>query len=158
MKPWHPVIELIAARAAAGSRAGTRADGARLALVIEGGGMRGAITGGMALALEELGLTNVFDDVYGASAGALNAAWLVSEAAASGMAGWTDPALRMATIRRRNALRTALGGFGAPWIWRFCGTGAPRQPVPASQSRVARMGRLGLTVGLPAWWERKGSR
>ena len=105
MSPAHAVLDLIAARALAGSQPGTRSDPARLALVIEGGGMRGAITGGMALALEELGLTDVFDGVYGASAGALNGAWLVGGAAASGLPGWSDPALRMATIRRRNLLR-----------------------------------------------------
>ncbi len=105
MTPTHPVLELIAARAAAASQPGARAEPARLALVIEGGGMRGAITGGMALGLEELGLSDVFDGVYGASAGALNGAWLVGGAAASGLPGWSDPALRMATIRRRNLLR-----------------------------------------------------
>jgi predicted patatin/cPLA2 family phospholipase len=103
--PAHPVVQLIAARVADASPPGARADASRLALVIEGGGMRGAITGGMALALEELGLTNVFDDVYGSSAGALNGTWLVGGAAASGMPGWTDPELRTATIRRRNLLR-----------------------------------------------------
>ncbi len=45
-----------------------------------------------------------FDAVYGASAGALNAAWLLSGEARSGLPGWTDPALRMATVRRRNLL------------------------------------------------------
>jgi predicted patatin/cPLA2 family phospholipase len=104
----HPVLELVAARHADAGRPGARGDEARLALVIEGGGMRGAITGGMILALEELGLGDVFDGVYGASAGALNAAWLVSGAAAVGMPGWSDPAIRMATVRRRNLLRGRL--------------------------------------------------
>ena len=35
----HPVLALIVRRVDAGSRPGARADGARLALVIEGGGM-----------------------------------------------------------------------------------------------------------------------
>ncbi len=55
-----------------------RPEGAWLAVVIEGGGMRGAVSGGMALALHELGLGGAFDARYGSSAGALNAMWLVS--------------------------------------------------------------------------------
>ncbi len=101
----HPVLQLIADRVAASSRPGARADDARLALAIEGGGMRGAITGGMALAIDELGIVAAFDHVYGASAGALNAAWLLSGAAATGISTWTDPALRTASVRRGNLLR-----------------------------------------------------
>jgi predicted patatin/cPLA2 family phospholipase len=97
----HPVVELIRKRA----RDGAADDGARVALAIEGGGMRGSITGGMALELDRLGLRAVFDDVYGASAGALNAAWLLSGAAAMGISTWSDPALRTASIRRSNLLR-----------------------------------------------------
>lgn len=54
----HPVLELIRRRIAEGSRPGDRdpSDHARLALAIEGGGMRGSITGGMALAIDKLGL------------------------------------------------------------------------------------------------------
>lgn len=90
----HSVLELIAARSESGSTPGGREDGARLALAIEGGGMRGAITGGMALAIHELGLLRVFDDVYGSSAGTLNGAWLLSGAASTGISTWTDPELR----------------------------------------------------------------
>jgi predicted patatin/cPLA2 family phospholipase len=101
----HAVARLIATRAEVGSRPGARDDDRRLALVIEGGGMRGAISGGMAMALEELGLRDAFDDVYGASAGALNAAWFSGGATAAGLPAWTDPELRTATVRRRNLLR-----------------------------------------------------
>lgn len=104
-RPTHPVARLIAGRTAAGSRAGAREDPHRLALVIEGGGMRGAISGGMAMGLEELGLREAFDDVWGASAGALNAAWFSGGATAAGLPAWTDPVLRTATVRRRNLLR-----------------------------------------------------
>ncbi len=101
----HPVLSLVGRRVAAGSEPGRRSDDARLALAIEGGGMRGAITGGMALAIDELGIVNAFDDVYGASAGALNAAWLLSGAAGTGISTWTDPALRTASTGLRNLLR-----------------------------------------------------
>lgn len=103
----HPVLELIGERIANDSRPGARApdDRARLALAIEGGGMRGAITGGMALAIDKLGLLSVFDHAYGSSAGALNAAWLISGAARTGISTWSDPALRTASTGRGNLLR-----------------------------------------------------
>ncbi|WP_446224557.1 patatin-like phospholipase family protein [Nocardia sp. IBHARD005] len=83
------VAEVIQGRRAAGHRA----DGHRLALVIEGGGSRGVYSSGMVQALEELGLSKVFDAVYGTSAGAINGAWLLCGRAATGMRSWTDPAI-----------------------------------------------------------------
>ncbi|PKV77652.1 patatin-like phospholipase [Nocardia fluminea] len=83
------VAEVIEAR----RETGTRADGNRLALVIEGGGSRGVYSSGMVQALEELGLAKVFDAVYGTSAGAINGAWLLCGRAATGMRSWTDPAI-----------------------------------------------------------------
>lgn len=52
-------------------------DGNRIALVVAGGGMRGAYAGGMAHALEDAGLGNCFDIVYGSSAGAYIGAGLL---------------------------------------------------------------------------------
>jgi predicted patatin/cPLA2 family phospholipase len=78
---------------------------ARIALVIEGGGMRGAVSGGMALALDELGLSQAFDAAYGSSAGTLNAMWLVSGRLRDGIPTWTDPSLVGQLISRRRALR-----------------------------------------------------
>jgi len=78
----HPVIELIRRRRAAGSRPGERGDGCRVALVIEGGAMRGVVSAGMTSALEQLDFRDAFDDVYGASAGAFNAAFFVAGQAA----------------------------------------------------------------------------
>src|SRR6201990_638510 len=49
---------------------GNRADGDRIALVVGGGGMRGAYAGGMAHALDDTGLSAGVDVVYGSSAGA----------------------------------------------------------------------------------------
>jgi predicted patatin/cPLA2 family phospholipase len=91
----HPVIAALRERPA----------GARIALVIEGGGMRGAVSGGMALALHELGFGDAFDDAYGSSAGTLNAMWLVSGRVRDGIPTWVDPALVNALISRRRMLR-----------------------------------------------------
>lgn len=87
----HPVIEAIRAPK----------EGDRLALVIEGGGMRGAVSGGMALALEELGLADRFDAAYGSSAGSLNAMWLIGGRAGDGIDTWTDPDLGKELMNKR---------------------------------------------------------
>jgi predicted patatin/cPLA2 family phospholipase len=77
---------------------------ARVALVVEGGGMRGAVSGGMALGLDELGLAGAFDAAYGSSAGTLNAMWLVSGRVRDGIPTWTDPQLVGELISRRRGL------------------------------------------------------
>jgi predicted patatin/cPLA2 family phospholipase len=81
-----------------------RPSDARIALVVEGGGMRGAVSGGMVLGLDELGLAQSFDDAYGSSAGTLNAMWLVSGRVREGIPTWTDPALVAELIDWRRAL------------------------------------------------------
>ena len=78
------VLDILRRRMARGSRAPHHDDGARVALCVEGGAMRGVISAGMVSALEHLGLTNVFDAVYGSSAGALNAAYFRAGQAAVG--------------------------------------------------------------------------
>ncbi|MBE1532449.1 patatin-like phospholipase family protein [Actinomadura algeriensis] len=93
----HRVLGVLAERA----RTGRRDDGHRVALAVEGGGMRGTVSAGMAMTVDELGLTRLFDAVYGASAGALSGAWLLSSRP-EGLRGWTDPAVARALIRRRN--------------------------------------------------------
>lgn len=52
----HPAVQLAWRRAKTGSRPGQRTDGAKLALVVEGGGMRGVISAGSLMMLYELGL------------------------------------------------------------------------------------------------------
>jgi len=74
----HPVVELIRRRREENSMPGHRDDGHRIALVIEGGGMRGVVSAGMTAAIEQLGFTTCFDEVHGASAGAFNAAFLIA--------------------------------------------------------------------------------
>jgi predicted patatin/cPLA2 family phospholipase len=98
------VLALIAERRAAGGGPGAHGDGHRLALAIEGGGMRGTVTAGMALGVHELGLTPVFDDVYGSSAGAITGAWLCSPNP-PGLRIWYDTALTRTLIKRANLVR-----------------------------------------------------
>jgi predicted acylesterase/phospholipase RssA len=98
------VLRLLLDRARSGSRPGQRADGRRIALAIEGGGMRGTVTAGMALALAERGLLPAFDAVYGSSAGAITGAWLVSSRP-EGMRGWANPVYARTLIRWSALLR-----------------------------------------------------
>jgi Patatin-like phospholipase len=98
------VLRLVAGRAESGSQPGSRDDGLRVVLAIEGGGMRGTVSAGMAYALHELGLVRAFDAVYGSSAGAINAAWLLSSRP-DGLRGWADPSYAKALIRWPAVLR-----------------------------------------------------
>jgi len=99
-----PVRDLIAARLAERSEPGARTDGARLAVVIEGGSARGAYSHGMVIALEELGLLSCVDAVYGSSAGALNGAWLLCGRARHSRRAWHADVVRR-VINPARALR-----------------------------------------------------
>jgi hypothetical protein len=76
----HDVVQLMARRFHSRSTPGHRAanDTAKLALSLEGGGMRGAVSAGMAAAICTLGLSDAFDGVYGSSAGSVIGAYMVS--------------------------------------------------------------------------------
>ena len=77
------VISVLLDRRAEGSEPGARTDEHRVALVIGGGGMRGAYVAGMLRAIDRAGLVPGFDEVYGASSGAFSAAaFLTGDAAA----------------------------------------------------------------------------
>jgi predicted acylesterase/phospholipase RssA len=103
--PSQPeVLRLLHDRARAGSRPGQRADDHRIVLSVEGGGMRGTVSAGMALGLQELGFLPAFDAVYGSSAGAITAAWLVSSRP-EGLRGWADPDYARSLIRWPALLR-----------------------------------------------------
>ncbi|AWS43835.1 patatin family protein [Streptosporangium sp. 'caverna'] len=99
------VLQLLRDRKKQGSAPGDRSDDARLVLLVEGGSSRGAYSSGMTVAIEQLGLLPMFDAVYGSSAGALNAAWLLCGRAESTMHAWWDPTIMGATIDPRRALR-----------------------------------------------------
>jgi len=76
----HEVLEIISKRAKTKSKPGKRAadDKAKLALSIEGGGMRGAVSAGMVGAIACLGLCDCFDEIYGSSAGSIVGAYMIS--------------------------------------------------------------------------------
>jgi predicted patatin/cPLA2 family phospholipase len=80
----HPVVRVLLDRARSGSKPGARQDPHRVALVVEGGAMRGVVSGGMVTALEALGLRDAFDVVYGSSAGACAGAYFLAGQARAG--------------------------------------------------------------------------
>ena len=101
----HPVSELLHARAGSGSEPGERRDPHRIALVVEGGGMRGVVSAGMTAALERLGLTRCFDFVVGASAGAFNAAAFIAGVARHGAAAYSGALASRAFVNPARVLR-----------------------------------------------------
>jgi predicted patatin/cPLA2 family phospholipase len=87
----HPVAEILRARRDERSVVGARRDPHRVALVLEGGGMRGVVSAGMTAALERLALAPCFDLIVGSSAGALNGAGLLGGVAAQGPGVYVGP-------------------------------------------------------------------
>jgi predicted patatin/cPLA2 family phospholipase len=97
--------DILFERKAGNSLPGRRTDGRKIALVIEGGAMRGVVSAGMVAALENLGLRNSFDLVCGSSAGAIAGAYFIAEQARYGTTIFYD------NINNRNFidLRRLLG-------------------------------------------------
>ena len=102
----HPVAEVLRRRRAEASSPGARRDPHRVALVVEGGGMRGVVSAGMTAAIERLGLTPCFDLVVGSSAGALNGVGLLGGVAAAGPGVYCGP---LASRRFINPARLLVG-------------------------------------------------
>jgi predicted patatin/cPLA2 family phospholipase len=96
MKPTP--IDVLRAR-----RAGAN-DQYRVALVVEGGCMRGVISAGAVTALEHLHLAERFDAVYGVSAGALDCAYMLAGQAALGTSIYFDDLPAMHFVRARRLL------------------------------------------------------
>lgn len=78
MGTTHPVIQIITERRLKNSIPGRRQDSFRVGLAVEGGGMRGVLSGAMLSALSDSDLTNTFDAVYAYSSGAINSAYFLS--------------------------------------------------------------------------------
>jgi predicted patatin/cPLA2 family phospholipase len=99
MKPTP--IDVLRARRAGAS------DQHRVALVVEGGCMRGVISAGAVTALEHLDLAQRFDAVYGVSAGALDCAYMLAGQAAMGTSIYFEdlPAVHFLSARRMLAAR-----------------------------------------------------
>ncbi len=62
----------------------------KLALIVEGGGMRGVLSAGSLLAIDLLGYRDCFDEIYATSAGGVNAAYFVSGQGEQGISVYFD--------------------------------------------------------------------
>jgi predicted patatin/cPLA2 family phospholipase len=98
------VLPVILQRVREGSRPREREDEHVVCLAIEGGGMRGAVTAGMCVLLEAVGLTSGFDRIYGVSAGALNGWATAAGQAALGATHYHD-AVAHGVVSRTGPLR-----------------------------------------------------
>lgn len=76
--PSHPVLDVLRQRRKAGSKPGARSDDFKVGLAVEGGGIRGVVSGAMLCALEDLGCADAIDSVYCASSGAVNGAYYLA--------------------------------------------------------------------------------
>ena len=101
----HPVVAVLRERAERGSVPGARQDPHRLALVLEGGGMRGVVSAAMTGALERLGFAACFDIVVGASAGAINGAGLLAGEAQRAAAAYCGPLASKTFVNPLRVLR-----------------------------------------------------
>ena len=76
-------------------------DGFTLALTVEGGGMRGVVSGAMLIALRELGLADVFDRFYGTSSGSMNLAYFAAGGGWDALSVYYDHLVSGFLLRRR---------------------------------------------------------
>jgi predicted patatin/cPLA2 family phospholipase len=101
----HPVARVLRERADSGSVPGRREDAHCVALVLEGGGMRGVVSAGMVAALERLGMNDAFDLIVGSSAGAINGAALLSGVAQRAADAYCGPLASRSFVNPLRVLR-----------------------------------------------------
>jgi len=80
----HPAAGIPSVRELIRSRAAGHRDDYTLGITVEGGGMRGVVSGAMLIALRDLGLSHLFDRFYGTSSGSMNLAYF------AGGGGWGE--------------------------------------------------------------------
>ncbi len=97
--------EVLRQRFAEESTPQNRADDFRVALAVEGGGMRGVVSSGMLLALEQLGFGEAFDLVIGTSAGSLASAFFVAGQATEGSVLFYTDLTKAPFLDKRNAFK-----------------------------------------------------
>ena len=74
----NQTLEILKHRHHSGSEPGKRDDPYKIALCVEGGGLRGVVSGGALASLEALGYKKAFDVLYGASSGAYSTSFFAS--------------------------------------------------------------------------------
>lgn len=126
----------------------------RTALVLSGGGARGAYQAGVLSGLAEIGLVphgrSPFDVIVGSSAGSINAGMLAACAGdlASGVERLIDV---WSTIQAHDVFRTdlqSLGSIGVRWAWDLSFGGALRRVQPKSLLDTAPLRALMARIPL----------
>lgn len=127
----------------------------RTALVLSGGGARGAYQAGVLQGLMEIGVIEAagspFDIIVGSSAGSINAGMLAAHADALG-AGVGRLLEVWSTIVASDVFRTdirSLGSIGARWAWDLSFGGALRRVQPKSLLDTAPLRTLLKQIPLP---------
>lgn len=97
--------EVLLERLRSGSKPGERNDDHVVALVVEGGGMRGTVSAGMLIALDQLGFRDTFDMVVGTSAGALEGAFFITGMASSAASMYYDELSQEPFLSKKRLMR-----------------------------------------------------
>ena len=105
MTVTHPVATVLCQRRAENSLPGERGDGYRVGLAVEGGGMRGIVSGAMMTALKDRGLEHSFDAIYAISAGAINSAYFLGGYGWYGLTIYYDDLVNKEFFDLRRVLR-----------------------------------------------------
>ena len=127
----------------------------RTALVLSGGGARGAYQAGVLRGLVELGLVpsgpSPFEIIVGSSAGSINAGMLAAHA--DNLAEGVERLVGVwSTITAQDVFRTdlrSLGSIGARWAWDLSFGGALRRVQPKSLLDTAPLRKLLARIDLP---------
>lgn len=101
----HPVVQILYQRRDEGSLPGARTDGYRVGLAVEGGGMRGIVSGAMMATLMDHELVHSFDAVYAFSSGAFNGAYFLAGLGWYALSIYYDNLLSRAFLDVRRILR-----------------------------------------------------
>jgi predicted patatin/cPLA2 family phospholipase len=105
MSTAHPVVEVLRSRRAEKSLPGQRQDDFRVGLAVEGGGMRGVLSGAMLSALSDASFTDTFDAVYAYSAGAINSAYFLAGGGWHSLSVYYDDLVSKQFVDARRLLR-----------------------------------------------------
>ena len=104
-QPQSEIGPILLERLANRTRPGARNDNHRVVLVVEGGGMRGVVSAGMLLALEQIGMRYCFDAVVGTSAGAIGGAFFVAGSSTQGSVVYYSDLNSAPFLNKRRLLR-----------------------------------------------------
>uniref|UniRef100_A0A7S1V8P2 PNPLA domain-containing protein n=1 Tax=Grammatophora oceanica TaxID=210454 RepID=A0A7S1V8P2_9STRA len=113
----HEVVQIMAQRFHEGSKPGHRTDPHKVALCMEGGGMRGAVSAGMASAIACLGLQDSLDAIYGSSAGSIVGSYMVSRQMCVDVYTSVLPAAKDLFVCKKRLLKSCLLTAADRLLW-----------------------------------------